>query len=263
MKSTVFAILLSILGLHSELLAQFKNYNTEDQFWYDGTVVLNSGEALTGTINYNFVMDLVKIKSPDGEIKTLIPSNVSHFVLSDSSNTNNFYSLPFDIYDQEKRNRTFFQEVYRNDHYMILSRHLIDIKNVDMPVGANGIAVNFNITKEKVFQVIYLANMEGLITPCLERKKVVNNTLTGIALMLGWDGSINKLPESETNYTERRLSKSNTETEIERYKLIDKDSFEDFFSEEYQSFDIFVESNDLDIRTIEGLIMGLQFQSGQ
>lgn len=260
MRPILFVILLlvSILGLRSELLAQFKNYNTEDQFWYDGTVVLNSGEELNGRVNYNFVVDIVRVEQESGTLRALIPNKVSHFFFNDSSITRTFYSLPFDIIDQEQRNRTFFQEVYRDKNYMILSRHLIDFNKIDMPVGINGVGANFNIVKEKVFHAIYLANMEGLLVPCLERKSTVSSSLSEVGLIAG-SLYLDSNPENIARYNQKDLSKSSTTVEVSRYKLIEKNCFETFFGDQYGKFRAFVKKNDLDTKTINGLIKSLQF----
>jgi len=87
---------------------QFKNYNTEREIWYLGTVYDRDNHSIEGLINYNFVVDNIRFKV-DNEITTLIPKNISKFILEYSSSIKyEFYSIPFDFQKRGKEVPTFF-----------------------------------------------------------------------------------------------------------------------------------------------------------
>ena len=236
---------------------QFKNYNTESEIWYHGTVYDNQGNATDGLINYNFVVDNIRLKVGD-EITTLIPKNVSRFTLEDStSSKHDFYSVPFDFQKQGREVPTFFMKIYQNDNYLLLSKHFIDFKNDKIPVPYVNATVK--IVKEKVSQVIFIADGKKEITPCLEKKKVQSLTLDSITLGYNDGYYYSNKNADASHYNERHLETSSTSIAVDKYKLTDSNVFKHYFGSKYGQIEDYLQKNEIDIQTIDGLIKAIDF----
>ena len=258
----IFLLGIALCAVNHGLFAQFRNDITESQYFSEGTVYRPGGKELDGMVNYNFVDDQVTLRTSNGDEKTFTARDLTWFVMEDSVGTGRYYSLPFDVKQVGMPEMTFFYEVYRNDEYMVLAKHLVSYLNTQFSIAG----YTSQHAHEKVLQVIYLANREGKIVDCLEKRKSWNSTLLGdnyfdpnyafserqAAFML-----TNRLEENALD----TLSQSNTLKEIKQFNLADRRCFKDFFGSQYKQFDAYVKSNDLNIKTIEGLIRALNFKS--
>jgi hypothetical protein len=239
----IFLVVLFSLCFQS-LRAQLINYSKESQDWFEGVVYLETEERIKVLINYNFVVDHLKIKR-DGKESVLLPRKVISFKYKDSVNIKEFLSLSYDYDKSGRKADGFFQVIHQNSHYLLLSKHIIDFTKQEQ--GAlltltGGVAPGkVNIINEKVSEMIFLMDREGNLMACLEKKKGKNSSIQ--------NSKIDKTPQ-----------KSLTEKEIKKYKLLEKRVFEDFFDAQFRQFNDYVEINNLNIRTLEGLIQALDFQ---
>lgn len=243
--------------------AQYKNYNTESSIWHQGFVVTGEGRKISGTINYNFVVDQIRFKSASGEVKTLIPRNTRSFTLVDSTGTRVFHSLPHDLKKNGRKVSTFFQEIYRNKTYAILSKHHLDYNHSQPALTSSTPAVgtttnrtdpnsynNFNFASEKVIETLYLANRDGQIISVFQGKKATDWT---------------RYLTHRTRYKDNKLKSSNLQKEVKKFRYIDNkhvidQKLKSFFAKDYRQFERYVEANDIDLKTVGGLIESLSFQ---
>ncbi len=242
----------------TSLKAQFKNYNTEKDIWYDGTITDQSGKTARGLINYNFVVDQVKIKFASGKVQTMIPNNTRSFTISDANVTQTFHSLPFDLKGNGRHVNTFFKEYYRDGNYAVLSRHQLNFTPANIiaespSAGSRSVSTNparndpsRNNAKELVIETIYFADRKGNIIPIIHGKKSAN-----------WNPHLSQ----KGKYNEKKLKQSSVDKEVKKYKFVNyKDNFREFFGKDFKAFKKNSEDNNLDLRTIEGLIESLSFK---
>ena len=259
MKRLPILTLIFIFISLSEPRAQYKNYNTEKEIWSEGEIIDRSGRKIKGLVNYNFVVDQVRVQLPSGEIITKIPSNTRSFTIVDSTGTQTYRSLPCDILENGRSRLipTFFQELYRNENYAVLSRHHLGFMNpavLRSSLSARNASVSANPdhtipnranVKELVIETIYFANKQGTIIPIIHGKKSAN-----------WTPHLSQ----KIRYHEKKLKQSNRNKEVKKFKFVDYEyNFRTFFGEDFKAYKIYTETNNLDLRSIDGLIKSLNF----
>ena len=132
----LFTLVLTLISLASN--AQFKNFNTEEQNWYQGEIHLNSGEIIKSYVNYNFVMDVVRHKNEKG-IEAHNSRKVSFFTYYDphSKSTRKFYTLPFRADEFGRKVPFFFEALFESQNLAILSRLSLNENNQGVSDLAN------------------------------------------------------------------------------------------------------------------------------
>lgn len=266
----VFAIFIWFM-IPLEAFCQIKHFNTESEYWFDGVLYLKDGRSFNGDINYIFVNDLVRIRNSRGQIKTLVASNVSEFVLFDSLEDRRFYALPYDVASNGIKVPLFFEALYSNESYSVLSRHVVKHKIVDNRTSGQDFSGMGAVPVEKVYQVIYLADTQGKIMALLERRK-------SLRFIHQSDYIPNKV---FSNYENAKFKKSATQKEVKKYcrakdekstyensfldldliDITDQANFKDFFGKDYRRFKAYVESKKLNPKKLEDLVPALDFKS--
>lgn len=240
--------------------AQTKNYNTENEKWFVGTVHLKNGQSVSGRLNYNFVVDQLKVEDNLGKQKNHGAISVARFELWDSQEKRTFHSLPLSLNEKGKvvngkSGQAFFQELYRNDKYIVLSKHLFEVDHEKghyiptyqpMPNGTVPAKVrSYEAIVEKVVQVIFLADRSRNLTACLQKtvsKERYNNG--------GW---WNLFPRYD-----QELDQSNTKKVVAKFRQASSNCFKDFFGRDYAKFEKAIKDQDLDKRTLSGLITAMK-----
>lgn len=246
-----------------EVKAQFKNYNTEKEIWKEGVLYPISGEKIEGEINYNFVVDQVRVRAPGREEQIFVPHSVNYFIVEDSTEVQVSYSLQFDYLKKGNRVYTIFHKLFSNEHYMLLMKHITEneykkfYQNNQLSVNTYGSTDGYfqNYYEEKVIRIIYIASKNGDIVPCLEKK--VKRTQT-----YDWLSYVNPIGyhNNPTKYKSKKLKKSVTDKEVKKYKLVDRQELKDFFGHYYFRLERYIEKNNLNIKTLDGLISALDFR---
>ena len=113
---------------------------------------------------------------------------------------------------------------------------------------------------ESVTQVIYLANASGVIKPYLEgrakkwtdllRNPHPNAMTMNPELQSGYENE-----EYNLKYNEKKLKESSADKEVKRFKFIDKNALSESIGGDFHRLEYFIESNKIQLNTIEGLIL--------
>lgn len=254
-------IILLVFSLIDHCNAQFKNYNTEQEYWYEGAVYNAQGKGAEGLVNYNFVTDLVRFEL-NGVQKTLSPANIAAFVMRDSTGTQRrFYALPHSEFNSGKHGYQFFELIFRNKNYTLFTRHSIRLKDFSN-VNKDGVVTSSGI-KELIFRNIYIGDTKGNLAHILERKisvDITHSNWSNPALFTrNKHGQVSKGVVSE--YNTKKVPSSNTLDEVDKYRLTKKFLIEDFFGNDYKDFLWYVDYNDLNIKNIHDLKRALEFKS--
>ena len=247
-------------------LGQFKNYNTENERWFPGTVRTMENETLEGELNYNFVSQALRLRQP-GQIETLNAEQVIYFELEQENNAPKvFYSLPYkdEAFDRERS--VFFSVIHEGKGIALLSRYLFEFKDNHWLLDPSNSTstqttdlqpVVTDLKIEKIMEVVYIANASGSIRPYLEGKKSKNFSLYN----LNYQERLIEAAEEdehpgkrELKYNEKKFKESKTAKEVKNFKIIDKNALSESTGAEFRRLESFIERNNIQLNTIEGLI---------
>ena len=130
---------------------------------------------------------------------------------------------------------TFFYVIYQNSHYMLLSKTLHENLIAGFSsMGTQGL-VGPSGPYERVNQIIFLANKDGNITPCLKREiNIFNKPQVG-------SGSL-------------------AAHQLKKYSIINKQDIKDFFGRNYKQFQKRIKEKDLNFKKLEDLKEALDFR---
>lgn len=152
--------------------AQYKNFNSENEIWRDGTIELMSGEVLSTSFNYNFVTDIIKIK--EGEVEKILTSDAVWKFNFNGDST--YYSLPNHAL---KSNLVFYKLIYEGKNYSVLSKDVLTTKQTQfylVAIGGSVDRVPAVVNQESVTRIIFVMDSEGKISPFM--KGYLSNDLT-------------------------------------------------------------------------------------
>lgn len=232
---------------------QFKNYNTENEKWFDGEIVLLNGDKLKGQLNYNFVSSVLRMKEAGNTIIYTSEKVLFFELYNERGYVKRFYSLPFDPGNAGRDIPTFFEVVYEDKEFALLSRHQLEysekqIYNQDHHYGTSKV--------EKVFEVLYIADTKGNISPFLKRKKsAVDNSFD-------WDGKLISVDKPGLEYNERKLASSSTKKEVKKYKFVDKQALSQVLSrDKYEKMEQYRKEEKLKLNVRKDLIKALSYYS--
>jgi len=121
------------------------------------------------------------------------------------------------------------------------------------------VPTNVKLISEKVSQVIFIGDGKRVITPCLEKKKAKNLTFGGIGLGSNGPTGDNHKSGNADRYNESQLQTSNRTQQVSKFQLTYGKVFKDYFGDNYKKFEAFINHNNLNIQTIDGLIKALDF----
>lgn len=237
------------------LFGQFQNFNTENSEWYVGEVQLLDGRTIKGSLNYNFVSDILRIKDDD-LIKVLSAENVLMFRLKRKNQNSVFYVLPYD-WGQGRSVPTFFEVIHQADGIAILSKHSMEFVHKDFfdnqaykDYSKDDRIIDLAEKKEKIYETIYLADTQGNILPYLTKRKTVTRNV-----------ELFSFHEEGIKYDSSSLRRSNTDIDVEKYKYLDKDALEKTFLYNFTDLKKHIKKNKLDTRRIEDLINVVEYSS--
>ncbi|MGL1886196.1 MAG: hypothetical protein OCD76_06750 [Reichenbachiella sp.] len=239
MKYIIAFITINILLLNFVIAQKIE----QNEIWYEGKVKFRSGSTVTGMLNYDNIFDQLKIKS-DGKIAVGTSLKVESFELYDSSSRYQFYSLspsalPSTDPSKGKKN-TFFQVIYKNSSYLMLSKNYINYDDVSSYDPIAGTHHNYKV--KKIVNTIYLMNKKGDLIPFL----VSSNSQD-----LSFD-ILNQNPSNVAKATHKKKRNKNN-----RYKFVDEANIQVFLGNDYSDFMTYVNKNELDIRELPELISAL------
>ncbi|MEP2025095.1 MAG: hypothetical protein ABJI85_10570, partial [Reichenbachiella sp.] len=265
--------------LSNPAFSQHKSFSKEHDIWLDGYVYLSTGEKVKGKINYNFVSETIRVDK-NSRIKTYAAKNVSRFAVFDSIRTKSlYYSFPYSYYAQSKMlgisNKTsgsidiksstkkyhFFLVIHQNDKAAILSNLEIDYATKHrqhMTYQHQGSSSKLS-RYEKVLERIFIINKKVSPSLILEGKIEKNNTIyiNPFSQFSKYDHTAFKPSEKENpDFTESAALKS-----ARKYKLFNKDFLEELDSKNYRKLEAYIEKEDIDIKTVEGLILVFDYWS--
>ncbi|MCG8385041.1 MAG: hypothetical protein MJA30_05835 [Cytophagales bacterium] len=264
-RPSLFLFLGTGLLISFQSLGQFENYNTENERWFPGTVQTMDNKILTGELNYNFVSQALRLRQ-SGQIETLNAEKVMYFELEPGESTQKvFYSLPYKDESRDRERAVFFEVVHEGKGLALLSRHVFEMKEKRRPINNDPLSNNppsFYLDRsESVTQVIYLANASGVIKPYLVgrakkwtdfllRNPHPNAMAMDPGLQPGYENE-----EYNLKYNEKKLKESNADKEVKRFKFIDKNALSESIGADFHRLEYFIESNKIQLNTIEGLIL--------
>lgn len=155
MKTT--STFLTLLFISTISLAQYKNYKTENKNWYKGELYFADGLETKGQLRYNFVSDMVSIKSKSGT-KNLGAKNVNYFYLLDSLGEKlEFYSLPLFLKDSGIKKKMFFEVIDVGENYAVLCKYYFSFEQKNMYNGqTDDLTSIFKHKVEQVSKEIYI-----------------------------------------------------------------------------------------------------------
>ena len=243
----LFTVIGNFIGIQPGF-CQFKNYNTESEFIYPGTIKLLDGEVIIGNLNYIFVSGVV---TNIVDTITYGAEQVLFFELKDeeSQSKQQFYSLPYDVNNSGRNGAVFFEVLHENKQVAILSRHYVETKQRKRRVGAavNGVGgfIPMNQRKEKVFQEIYIATKTGQIWPYLKVRKST---------------SIQYSLKQHAEYSEnRKYEESKTDKEVSNYRITNDKVISDLCGRYYDDVQDFRVENNYQLNRVEDLILILDY----
>lgn len=254
-----YVLSLLLLSVVSFANAQFKNYNNEQDLWFPGHIFLDSEEVLSGDINYNFVTDQLRFKLGE-DIQTLPADRVISFQFTTDQVTEiNYITAPYDLYGSGYKRDTFFQMLYKNEDYAVLSKHQLEIidgsrsKNI---AGETFDPIPWKTVKERTSEHIYLAGNHGTIIHFSEKKK---SNITSLMHVSNYE--LVKYRYNEQKPTGSKVKDGIHHIEIEKYKLDKKANLRKLFGKYMSSFEKFVDLKELDLRYLQDLCTALNFRS--
>lgn len=235
------------------LFGQFKNYNTENEKWFEGQIELLNGDKLNGQLNYNFVSSVLRMKEAADTIIYTSEKVLFFELYNETGEVKRFYSLPFDPGNAGRDIPTFFQVVFEDKEFALLSKHHLEyrekqISNQGQYYGTSKV--------EKVFEVLYVADANGNILPFLKRKKsaMENN--------FDWDGRMFLDNQSGLEYNDRKLESSSTAREVKKYKFVDKQALSQVLSiDKYGKMEQHAKKEKLKLNVRKDLIKALSYYS--
>lgn len=253
------AAALSII-LFSSAFSQDKRFANEDETWLKGYAYLASGEKVRGFINYQFVTETIKIKSGN-TTKTYPAKNIKQFSVYDSAGNKSDY-ISFSLVHTEKpgfengvynaKLRT--RNIYEGHHFLYVlykNNRAAILANLDFEHETEGYTdqlsgVGGKGHKELLKERVYILDKRSIPFPTLKRVVDKKNRQKGwnSHYKLKFDPRTGQL----TNKAERKLNDENP-----KYKLVNKDFLEELDPRNHRKLEAYVEKNEVDIKTIEGL----------
>lgn len=259
MKILVTTILLLILiyPVHS----QNNKFANEDQIWLDGYAYLTSGEKIKGKINYSFVTQTIQVKIGKA-IKTYPAKDINRFIRQNSQGEKSEYVSMFvpliakgDIdkfefgYKVIKESNQFLLVNHKNTRAAVLSNLCIDRENY-FDIDATGSTT----TREVLIERVYILDERATPIPILLRLVDKRHKYKA-----GSSEYIMAYDEKANQYTKK--TPKNLKKEDPNYKLVNKDFLEELDSKNYRKLEAYIEKEDIDIKTVEGLIQVIDYWS--
>ncbi|MEM6524658.1 MAG: hypothetical protein AAF693_12725 [Bacteroidota bacterium] len=261
MKALFICTLIFTCLVPNAIHGQFKNYNTENEQWFQGRIKLLSGRSIDGELNYNFVSQVLRLRESNN-IEIYNAEEVLFFLLITSNDESElYYSLPYLDQDYGRKRAVFFKVLHETKKLAILSRLIFEFKDRNWPLDSNPNAANSlsiapaDYKVEKVQEVIYLADNKGTIRHYMEGKKSKSLSST-----LGYDESFYRAGgKSVLKYNDDKFKSSQVDRDVRKYKVIDKDIVLEFLDDEYYNVQEYIKENQINLSTIKGLIQILDF----
>lgn len=144
-----------------------KNWELENESWYNGKIKLYDGKTIEGNLNYNFVTEVLNYDH--GDIKgSVVPEQVVYFqIIDENDDTRLFYSLPILKNGQERWH--FLQKIYEKNGVGIFSHHGLELQTYEEFTAMSEV-MNRRVV-ENVMETIYLVSSTNGIIEFGNRKK--------------------------------------------------------------------------------------------
>lgn len=264
----ILAVFTLSLILVNPVFPQHKAFSKEHEIWLDGYAYLNSGEKVKGKINYNFVSENIRVQQGD-EIKTLPANKVNRFIQYDSTRQKiTYYSFPISRKGKKSVINTHIGLKAKNDQYSfllvlhqnnkgaLLSNLDINIKYTNSgPGNVNGIpiGIGFEKHKEKIEERIYFLDKRGFPIEILEGRldKFKTVRVTHVTDAAKYEKT--NFNPNQTSNQESDLNNSLTLKDADKFSVSNKDFLEELDPRNYRKLEAYIEKNEVDIKTIEGL----------
>lgn len=257
------AAALSII-LFSSAFSQDKRFAKEDEVWLDGYAYLASGEKVKGKINYNFVTETIQLKTGQA-VKTYPAKKVNRFKIENSNGDKIEYVSLFvsniskpDIKKLKLQNQIvsegnqFLCIQYKNSKAAILTSLDIDHEkyyHVDTEYNQSQ-----TIDKEKLVERVYILDKRAIPYSVLLRvvdKK--HKYKRGVSIYnANYDSNADQL----TKKNPKNLNEENP-----KYKLVNKDFLQELDPTNHKKLEAYIDSHDIDVKTIEGLVKVIDYWS--
>lgn len=129
MKFAAIFLIILFFSLKAEINAQIRYNPGEVQVWKNGTVVLVSGDTVSGAITYHCREDVVEVTKDDTSISTFSPVNVEYFtVINDYTGRQQLFRTFY--WDQGRSNTdfkkpSFFEQLNDGSYTLIIREEYI------------------------------------------------------------------------------------------------------------------------------------------
>lgn len=248
-----YYFLLLFLQISTLSFGQYKNYNALNQIWHKGKIGLLDGNVLKGSINYNFVSETLKLKVGDEDV-IYSPEKVLYFEYNDEDQIVKYYVLPYKGESRDREVPTYFRVMKESDQVVLLSKRTFTYhKNLseNQDINSNSIFSKnkardndgmLGTDRETVFEVLYLANTNGIILPYMKAKVRVTH-------------EFKLIDKGKLKYNEKELSEKQLNKERNRqYKYLNKDALQIALDTEFNRFKKIVKKEKLNLRDKSDLL---------
>ncbi|MDW3211559.1 MAG: hypothetical protein R8N23_16935 [Reichenbachiella sp.] len=258
--TTAFSII-----LFSSAFSQDKRFAEKPDIWMDGYAYLTSGEKKEGKIIYSFNSQSIQIKIGEA-IKTYPAKDINRFIVQNSKGEKLEYVSMFiahivkgDIerlqFGKQVINESdqFLLVKHKNTKAAILANLSFDIENFyyeDAVVSENG--YHYSGKREILVERICILDKRAIPYPILYRP--VDKIHKYKANSSEYNISYNEKTNQYSSKKPKKIDKENP-----KYKLINKDFLQELDSKNYKKLEAYIKKNEVDIKTIEGLTLLIDY----
>lgn len=184
-KLAVNGLVVLLFCFNAELKAQIRYIPAEVQVWSYGSVVLESGDTISGSITYHCKQDVVEVTKVDLSLSTFSPVNVKYFtVINDYTGEQQLFRTLY--WDQGKEStdfkRPFFFEQLNEGNYTLIIREEYTQKNRGAANDASPYGREYDLRRSidgyfvnEVRPLYYILLPDGDIIPLKHTRKDLLN----------------------------------------------------------------------------------------
>lgn len=225
-----------------------KNFEIEQELWYEGQVTLENGKVLTGELNYNFINDLLRLRNDD-KIQSFTSEQALSFQYTNEGALSVYYSLPFKNEMTNRAKFVFYKVLYQAKDVALLSRHDLIVKQGQAigndPIDINGRQTIYQYEYEDVERTIYLVKLNQEPEPMMKAKIIETSKFSQFFLL---------------HYRRKKPEGTATDEEDLRYSRLYKGEVYDLFPEQRDQLKEYIEKENLKLKTEEGWIQLLKYR---
>ncbi|UII23216.1 hypothetical protein [Fulvivirga ligni] len=219
-----------------------KNFEIEQELWYEGQVTLENGKVLTGELNYNFINDLLRLRNDD-KIRSFTSEQALSFQYTNEGALSVYYSLPFKNEMTNRAKFVFYKVLYQAKDVALLCRHDMIVKQ-DQDVGYDNQTI-YQYEYEDVERTIYLVKLNQEPEPMMKAKIIETSKFSQFFLL---------------HYRRKKPEGTATDEEDLKYSRLYKGEVYDLFPEQRDQLKEYIEKENLKLKTEEGWIQLLKYR---